>query len=106
MSRVTIHFGAHNHPIMDGKCWEFVKEIKRLIIQEVDRTFNVNISTISFNVSKTFLASCLLDDYNDGLVKLFKGEHWSIQDVMTLALGLRPRMTHSQLLEGLECESK
>jgi hypothetical protein len=32
------------------------------------------ISSISFSASKTFLASYLVDDYNNGIVELLKGE--------------------------------
>ncbi len=74
MSRVAIHLGLHNHPFMDGKCWEFVKETRRLIAEEVDCMPNAKFSMISFNVSKTFLASYLLDDFSDGIVELLKGE--------------------------------
>jgi hypothetical protein len=45
-----------------------------LIIEEVDRTPDANISSISFSASKTFLVSCLLDDYSNGTVELLKGE--------------------------------
>ncbi len=31
MSRTTIHLGIYNHPVVDGKCQEFVEEIRRLI---------------------------------------------------------------------------
>jgi hypothetical protein len=69
MSRAAIHLGVHNHPIVDGKCWEFVKEIRRLIIEEVDPTPNAKISLISLSASKT-LANYLLDDSNNGIVEL------------------------------------
>jgi hypothetical protein len=74
MSRVAIHRGVHNHPVTNGKCWELVKETRRLIAKEVDRKFDVKISSISFSASKTFLVSYLLDDFNDGVVELLKGE--------------------------------
>jgi hypothetical protein len=74
MLRVVIHLGVHNHHVADGKCWELVEDTKRLIIEEVDRIFNAKISLISFNVSKTFLASYLLDDSSNGAVELFKGQ--------------------------------
>jgi len=67
MSKAVIHLGVHNHPIADGKCWEFVKETRRLIIEEVDPTLDANISSISLNVCKT-LASYLLDDSNNGIM--------------------------------------
>ncbi len=35
---------------------------------------DAKIYLISFNASKTFLASYLLDDSNDGIVELLKGE--------------------------------
>jgi hypothetical protein len=35
---------------------------------------NAEIFSISFNASKTFLASYLLDDSRDGIVELLKGE--------------------------------
>jgi hypothetical protein len=73
LSRATIHLGVHNHLVVDGKCWELVEEIKRLIVEEVDRTPNAKIFSISFNDSKT-LASYLLDDSGNGIVEFFKGE--------------------------------
>jgi hypothetical protein len=75
MSRTMIHFGVHNHLIVDGKCWEFVKEIRRLIVEEVDHTLDVKIYAISLSVNKTFLASYLLDDSSDDIVEFFKGEY-------------------------------
>ncbi len=43
--------------------------------------FDVKISLISLSASKTFLASYLFDDYNDGIMELLKGEHLEhIQD--------------------------
>jgi hypothetical protein len=51
-----------------------VEETKRLIAKEVDDTPDVNIFSISLNVSKTFLASYLFDDSSNGIVELFKGE--------------------------------
>jgi type III secretory pathway lipoprotein EscJ len=74
MSRGVIHLGVHNHHVIDGKCQESVEEIKRLITKEVDHTPYAKISSISFNVSKTFFASYLLDDFSDCIVEFFKGE--------------------------------
>jgi hypothetical protein len=71
---MTIHLGVHNHFIADEKCREFVKEIKRFIIEEVHRMPDAKIFSISLNVSKTFLASCLLDYSSDDIMDLFKGE--------------------------------
>jgi hypothetical protein len=31
MLRAVIHLGVHNHPIVDGKCRESIKETRRLI---------------------------------------------------------------------------
>jgi len=36
ITRLAIHFGVHKHPMVDGKCKEFVDKIKRLITEEVD----------------------------------------------------------------------
>ncbi len=44
-------------------------------------TPNANIFAISLNASKTFLVNYLLNDYNDGIVELLKGEQLKhIQD--------------------------
>jgi hypothetical protein len=75
MSQVVIHLSVHNHPIPNGKYWEFVEETRRLIIEGVDCMFDVKISLISLSASKTFLASYLFDDYNDGIMELLQGEH-------------------------------
>jgi hypothetical protein len=74
MSRATIHFSVHNHPIPDGKYREFVEETRRLIIEGVDCMLDAKISLISLSANKTFLASYLLDDYNDGIMELLKDE--------------------------------
>ncbi len=37
LSKTTIHFRVHNHLVVDGKCRESMGEIKRLIVEEVDR---------------------------------------------------------------------
>jgi hypothetical protein len=74
MSRVIIHLGVHNHLVVDGKYQKFVKETRRLIVEKVDRTPNANIFLISFNASKTFLASYLLDDSNNGTIELLNNE--------------------------------
>jgi hypothetical protein len=73
MSRAVIHLCVHNHPIADGKCLEFVAETRRLIIEEVNPTPDAKISSICLNASKT-LASYLLDDFNNSIVELFKGQ--------------------------------
>jgi hypothetical protein len=74
MSRVAIHLGVHNHLVTNGKCQESIKETRRLIAKEVDCMLNANISLISLSVGKTFLASYLFDDSNNGIMELFKGE--------------------------------
>jgi hypothetical protein len=55
---------------MDGKRWVSKDETKRLIVEEVNQRFDANISTIWLGVSKTFLATCLLDDSGNGIVEL------------------------------------
>ncbi len=74
MSKAVIHFGVHNHPVMDGKCWEFVEETRRLNIEELDCRPNAKTFVISFNVSKTFLMNYLFNDSSNGTVELLKGE--------------------------------
>ncbi len=66
---------------MDGKCWESIKETRRLIAEEVDCMPNAMFYMISLNVSKTFLTSYLFDDSNDGIMEFLKGEQLEhIQD--------------------------
>jgi hypothetical protein len=74
MLKATIHLGVHNHLVVDGKCRKSIKEIKKLIVEEVDRTPYAKIFAISFNASKTSLVNYLFNDSNDGIVELFKGE--------------------------------
>jgi len=74
MSRVAIHLGVHNNLVANGKCWESIKETRRLIAEEVECMLNAKIFSISLNASRTFLASYLFDDSNNGIVELFKGE--------------------------------
>jgi hypothetical protein len=74
MLRATIHLGVHNHLVANGKCRKSIKETKRLIVEEVDRTLDAKIFTISFNANKTFLVNYLLNDSSDGIVELLKGE--------------------------------
>jgi hypothetical protein len=78
---MVIHFGVHNHLVIDGKCRESLDETRRLITKEVVYTPNAKTFAIPFNVSKTFLARHLFDDCTDGTVELFKGEQLEhIQD--------------------------
>jgi hypothetical protein len=69
---MTLHLGVRNHPVANEKCWEIIEETKMLFTKEVD--LNAKISTIPLSVSKTFLASYLLYDSNDGIMKFIKGE--------------------------------
>ncbi len=71
ITRATIHFEVHKHPMADGKCREFMDEIKRLIIEEVDHTPNAK---ILLGAGKTFLATHLLDDSGDGIAELLNGK--------------------------------
>jgi hypothetical protein len=71
---MAIHLGIHNHFIVGGKCRERLEETKRLIVEEVICTPDVKTSVISLSVNKTFLARHLLNDYNNGIVELFKGK--------------------------------
>jgi hypothetical protein len=74
ISTTTIHLDVHNHHVANGKCWECVHEIRRLIVDEVDRMLDVKIFLISLSANKTFLVSNLLYDSRDGIMELFKGE--------------------------------
>jgi hypothetical protein len=74
MSRMTIHVGVHNHLVMNGKCQEFVEEIRRLIAEELHCMPNAKISVISLRTSETFLMSYLFDDSSNDVVELLKGE--------------------------------
>jgi hypothetical protein len=69
MLKVTIHFGVHNHHVVNGKNEELIEEIRRLIVEKVD----AKISSISLNVNET-LANYLFDDSSNGIVELLKGE--------------------------------
>ncbi len=71
---MAIHFGVHNHLVVNDKRMEFLKETRRLIVEEVVRMPKVKMFVISMNASKTFLVKHLLNDYNDGKVEFFKGE--------------------------------
>ncbi len=71
---MAIHFGVHNHLVVDGKCMEFLEGTRRLIVEEVVRMPKVKMFVISMNASKTFLVKHLFNDYNDGKVEFFKGE--------------------------------
>ncbi len=67
--RVANHFGVHNHHVVDGKCRESMDETKRLIAEEVDYRSDAKIFMILLGASKTFLATCLLDDSGNGIVE-------------------------------------
>ncbi len=47
ISRMAIHCVVHKHFVTNGKCREFMDEIRRLIVEEVDHMFDVKISMIS-----------------------------------------------------------
>jgi hypothetical protein len=70
ITKATIHFKVHKHPMADGKCKEFVDKIRRLIVEDIDHMLNAKICVISQGASKTFLAMHLLDDSDDGIVDL------------------------------------
>jgi hypothetical protein len=88
MSRATIHLGVHNHLVANGKCRKSIKETKRLIGEEVDCMLNAKISSSSLSASKTFLVSYLFDDFNDGIVELFKGKYWNTSRTSSVKLTL------------------
>ncbi len=50
---MVIHLGVHKHLVVDGKCKESMDETRRLIVEEVDRTLDVKISTTSLSANKT-----------------------------------------------------
>jgi hypothetical protein len=71
----VIHLRVHKHLVVDGKCREYVNEIKRLITKKVNCTLNAKISMIlMLSASKTFLSTHLLNESGNGLVELLKGE--------------------------------
>jgi len=73
--RTTIHLhGVHKHLVANGKCKETMDEIKRLIIEDVNRTHDAKIFAIFMNVNKTFLVTILLDDNGNGTMELLDGE--------------------------------
>ncbi len=59
---------------MNGKCREFVDNIRRLIIKDVDHSPNAKIYAISVSGSKTFLARHLFNDCNNGIVEPVNSE--------------------------------
>jgi hypothetical protein len=71
---MMIHLGFHKHPIVDGKCKEFVDETKRLIIKEVDHIPNAKIFMIYLSANKTFMVKDLLDDNGNDTMELSHGE--------------------------------
>jgi hypothetical protein len=71
---MAIHLGVHNHLIADGKCKESLEEIRKLIVEKVDRTTNTKMFVISLRANKTFLVKHVFDDCSDGKVELLKGE--------------------------------
>ncbi len=73
--RMTIHLhGVHKHLVANGKCKETMDEIKRLIIEDVNRTHDAKIFAIFMNVNNTFLVKLLLDDNGNGIMELLDGE--------------------------------
>jgi hypothetical protein len=69
-----IHLGVHKHLVVDEKCKEFVNETRRLVIEEVNRTLDANISAILLNISKNFLTMHTCYESGNGLMELSKGE--------------------------------
>jgi hypothetical protein len=66
-------------------CWYFrpltIEETRRLIVEEVDRTLDVKIFSISLSANKTFLVNYLLDDSSNGTMEFIEGEQMEhIQD--------------------------
>jgi hypothetical protein len=71
--KTTIHFIIKHH-VVDDKCKESMDKTKRLIVEEVDHTPNVKISTISLVVNGTLLVTHLLDDSGDDIMELLNGK--------------------------------
>ncbi len=71
---MAIHLKVHKHPVVDGKCREYVDETKRLIAEEVEHTPNMKISTILLGDNKTFLATHVFDDSGDGTMELLNNK--------------------------------
>ncbi len=116
MSIVAIHYNVHNHLIMDGKCWKFIVETKKLIIEEADRMLDAKISAISFSDNKTFLVNYLLDDSTNGMIELLKGKQlkhiqdkfyeWSLPNVRNFVVSFKHHSRGGYIVSILEFKSK
>jgi len=116
ISRAVIHLGVHKHPMVDGKCREFVNKTKRLITEEVNCMLDAKIFVISLSASKTFLATHLLDESGDDLVELLKGEQLekiqskfyklSLPNIHNLVASFKHHSGHGYIDSILELKSK
>jgi hypothetical protein len=69
LSRVVIHLGRDEHPIVEGMSKESLEEIKGLVEGQVSCTHDTKISIIALNASKAFLAYHLFNE-NGGHVEI------------------------------------
>jgi hypothetical protein len=71
--RVAIHLGMHDHPMVEGRSWETLYQVKSLVKEEMFHTSKAIVSAIALVTSKTFLFKHLLNKDEEGLVEVFKG---------------------------------
>jgi len=71
LSRVVIHLGTDEHPIVEGMSKESLEEIKGLVKGQVSCTHDTKIFIITLNASKAFLAHPLFNK-NGGHVEIMR----------------------------------
>jgi hypothetical protein len=69
-SRAKIHLGIHVHLIAKGKCRKSLKEMKNMVINEVNNTPTTTILAIVLLTSKTFLFRQLFNEDGEGPMEL------------------------------------
>jgi hypothetical protein len=57
-----IHLRTHDHHVVEGKCKNFMKQVKFLVQEEVSHSISVTPSIISLIVGEIFLSEHLLNE--------------------------------------------
>ncbi len=70
LTRMAIHLGLHDHPMVKGRSRKVFEQVKSLIEEEAFHT----LKAIAFAVNKFFLSKHLLNGDGQGPVEVLKGD--------------------------------
>jgi hypothetical protein len=62
LTRAMIHLRTHDHHVVEGKCKNFMKQVKLLVQEEVYHSMSTTPSIVSLIVGEVFLSKHLLNE--------------------------------------------